>query len=387
MPKVRGFAQQLLGGFDKFTGGPSMPGLLPEEADAAAQRHKLQMMATLLQANQPSTMPQSGMAALGGAVQDAMGVKDQYGADMIRAQLMKRELDQRQLYGAGKGNQDPAIVSEFNFAQQNGYKGSFTDYMKEYHARQANVSTNVQNADYYEGLTPEQRQRYVEANRTVPIETIGQVPTRVLAGGALQPLSTLPGESSAAATVAADEERATSRAAARVKVESEVPGDIATLDEQIRKATDVLNRFKRGDFQTGPVAGFGPALTTAGQDLESYIGEDVLQRLSQATFGALSEGERDFLRRSGMNRQNTEAANISILERRLTSLENAKRIAQQRLERAQRGEVSAEPTSAGPTSAAPQRTEAPPAALDYLRKNPDAKEQFRAKYGYLPEGF
>jgi hypothetical protein len=381
MPKVRGFAQQLLGGFDKFTSGPSMPGLLPEEADAAAQRHKLQMMATLLQANQPSNMPQSGMAALGGAVQDGMAAKDQYGADAIRAQLMKRELDQRLQYGSG--NQDPAIVSEFNFAQQNGYKGSFTDYMKEYHARQANVSANVQNADYYEGLTPEQRQRYVEANRTVPIETIGQVPTRVLAGGALQPLSTLPGESNAAATVAADEERATARAAARVKVESEVPGDIATLDEQIRKATDVLNRFKRGDFQTGPIAGFGPAVTTAGQDLESYIGEDVLQRLSQATFGALSEGERDFLRRSGMNRQNTEAANISILERRLTSLENAKRIAQQRLERAQRGEVSAEPSTVAPA----RRTEAPPAALDYLRQNPDAKEQFRAKYGYLPEGF
>jgi hypothetical protein len=97
----------------------------------------------------------------------------------------------------------------------------------------------------------------------------------------------------------------------------------------------------------------------------------------------LSEGERDFLRRSGMNRQNTEAANISILERRLTSLENAKRIAQQRLERAQRGEVSAEPSTVAPA----RRTEAPPAALDYLRQNPDAKEQFRAKYGYLPEGF
>jgi hypothetical protein len=70
-----------------------MPGLLPEEADAAAQRHKLQMMATLLQANQPSNMPQSGMAALGGAVQNAGIAKDQYGADMIRAKLFKAQTE------------------------------------------------------------------------------------------------------------------------------------------------------------------------------------------------------------------------------------------------------------------------------------------------------
>jgi hypothetical protein len=381
MPKVRGFAQQLLGGFDKFTGGPSMPGLLPEEADAAAQRHKLQMMATLLQANQPSTMPQSGMAALGGAVQDAMGVKDQYGADAIRAQLMKRELDQRMQYGSG--SLPTASLQEYERAKADGFVGTYMDYKKQFEGRDAAVPAWLQIANAYEKMTPEQRTRAIEANRTLPIETINQVPTQVQPGGVLNPLSSLPSESDAASRIAGDEERATARAAARVKVESEVPGDIASLDEQIRKATDVLNRFKRGDFQTGPIAGFGPAVTTAGQDLESYIGEDVLQRLSQATFGALSEGERDFLRRSGMNRQNTEAANISILERRLTSLENAKRIAQQRLERAQRGEVSAEPSTVAPA----RRTEAPPAALDYLRQNPDAKEQFRAKYGYLPEGF
>jgi hypothetical protein len=382
IPKVRNFADRLMGGFDRFTSGPSMPGLLPEEADAAAQRHKLQMMATLLQANQPSNMPQSGMAALGGAVQNAGIAKDQYGADMIRAQLMKRELDQRLQYGSA--SLPTASLQEYERAKADGFPGSYMDYKAQFEGREAAIPADIQKWKLYSALkTPEEKAEFLEVLRTVPIENIRGVPTRVGPGGALDPLSTLPDESSAAATKAADEQRATDRAAARVKVESEVPGDIATLDEQIRKATDVLNRFKRGDFQTGPIAGFGPAVTTAGQDLESYIGEDVLQRLSQATFGALSEGERDFLRRSGMNRQNTEAANISILERRLTSLENAKRIAQQRLERAQRGEVSAEPSTATPA----RRTEAPPAALDYLRQNPDAKEQFRAKYGYLPEGF
>jgi len=34
-----------------------------------------------------------------------------------------------------------------------------------------------------------------------------------------------------------------------------------------------------------------------------------------------------------------------------------------------------------------QRTDAPEAAINYLRQNPQAVDQFRAKYGYVPEGF
>jgi hypothetical protein len=378
MPKVRGFAEKLLGGFDKFTGGPSMPGLLPEEADAAAQRHKLQMMATLLQANQPSTMPQSGMAALGGAVQNAGIAKDQYGADMIRAKLYAAQTQHynQPQYGADSST---ANIKDYEAAVAGGYDKPFTEYLKEFQGREVALPADIQKWNLYSKLkTPEEKAEFLEVLRTVPIENIRGVPTRVGPGGALDPLSTLPDESNAAATKAADEQRATDRAAARVKVESEVPGDIATLDEQIRKATDVLNRFKRGDCQTGPIAGFGPAVTTAGQDLESYIGEDVLQRLSQATFGALSEGERDFLRRSGMNRSNTEAANISILERRLTSLENVKRIAQQRLERAQRGEAADVPASNAPPAAADSGGEI---AEGTVIRNPQTGERMVLKNG------
>jgi hypothetical protein len=39
----------------------------------------------------------------------------------------------------------------------------------------------------------------------------------------------------------------------------------------------------------------------------------------------------------------------------------------------------------GTPSSAPKQT-APQAAIDYLKAHPEAKEAFKAKYGYLPDG-
>jgi hypothetical protein len=36
--------------------------------------------------------------------------------------------------------------------------------------------------------------------------------------------------------------------------------------------------------------------------------------------------------------------------------------------------------------AGPQQPQAPAAAVEHLRKNPQLKEQFKSKYGYVPDG-
>jgi hypothetical protein len=265
MPKVRGFAQQLLGGFDKFTSGPSMPGLLPEEADAAAQRHKLQMMATLLQANQPSNMPQSGMAALGGAVQDGMAAKDQYGADAIRAQLMKRELDQRQQYGSTP--LPSSSIQEYERAKADGYEGTYMDYKALYEGREANTPSEVLEDQYYRSLkTDKERAEFLVRKRAGQMATLGGVPNVVPPGvgaGIDQPipLSSLPAETGAARDLARATGEGTAAATSQAGFKS-VRLDAATRRlERVKQASESMGIG-------GPGWGMVSGVTPSGQELE-----------------------------------------------------------------------------------------------------------------------
>lgn len=94
-----------------------------------------------------------------------------------------------------------ASLAGYRQAKAEGFEGTYLDYKREFEGREANAPMSVQEWNVFSQLSPEEQQQYLEMKRNVPIETINQVPTRVMAGGAQQPLSTLASEANAAGEV------------------------------------------------------------------------------------------------------------------------------------------------------------------------------------------
>lgn len=108
--------------------------------------------------------------------------------------------------------------------------------------------------------------------------------------------------------------------------------DLARFDDEIERTQRLLQEFKSGKYQTGPLAGRLPNFRTSAQELAREQGKDVISAISSATFGALSEGEREFLRNLGVSENASEEANISLLEQRDRELRRARdRLRQQGL--------------------------------------------------------
>lgn len=111
---------------------------------------------------------------------------------------------------------DSSSLAGYRQAKSEGYAGSYTDYKRDFEGREANVPADIQKwREWLTLKTPEERAQFLEVLRAVPIETVNQVPTRVGAGGALQPLSTLESEAGAAATMSDAKAEATETGQAR----------------------------------------------------------------------------------------------------------------------------------------------------------------------------
>lgn len=134
------------------------------------------------------------------------------------------------------------------------------------------------------------------------------------------------------------EQRATSEAQADVTAEIELPGQIAKDQEFIEKGERFINMLESGELNTGPIVGQAPPLSTNAQLFQAFSGENVIQSISSATFGQLSEGERKFIETTNPSRKNTEAANIDIIKTKIEYIKRAQERARQRLDKAS-GEV------------------------------------------------
>jgi hypothetical protein len=170
------------------------------------------------------------------------------------------------------------------------------------------------------------------APQSVPGAWIGQIGgglgviPRTAGGGVMPPnMLTTPGqESDAAAERAASQRRSTELAAEQAKREATFETDMSAIEDEIIRTQRLKTEFEEGKYQTGPLAGRLPAMRTNAQNLRREAGKDVIRNISSATFGALSEGEREFLKNIGISENVTEESNVAYLDERLATLKRAR---------------------------------------------------------------
>lgn len=310
------------------SGGAGGPGLVTPEMQAAARRQGLLSFGASLLANSgPQPGPGIGFgAALGQAIQAGQAGNQGSIDNQLQQLLLKSQIQRNERGPAGNG--DPSLVAEYKFAQANGYTGSFQEYIK-YKQGQVQEPSAIQEAKYFATLTPEQQRQYLEVKRA---QATPFVPAQQ--GGADVSFDRRTGTSVVAATPEQNQAAAAALKAAEAggsaagKIDTERAStfqqDVNLIDDEILRTQRLLTEFQNGKYQTGPIAGRLPNITDSAQNLEREQTRDVLKNISQATFGALSEGERGFLKGLGIDPTKNEGSNIAYLEEKLASLKNAK---------------------------------------------------------------
>jgi hypothetical protein len=180
--------------YDKLMGGllgqpQSYGGLLSPEEQKASQRQALMAMASqLMAAGGPSPTPVSFGQALGPALMAGQQAQQQSGQEMLQAMLLKTKLQK------GSETKQPSDVRSYEYAKQNGYKGTFEEWKKVASA-QPQAPSAVQEFEYFQKLTPAPQ-----------LAVINGVPTLVdRIQGTQTPLTTLESEVGAASKKAESE--------------------------------------------------------------------------------------------------------------------------------------------------------------------------------------
>ncbi|HET8699774.1 MAG TPA: hypothetical protein VFO94_19980 [Gammaproteobacteria bacterium] len=154
----------------------------------------------------------------------------------------------------------PSKVQEYEYAKQNGFAGTYAEFLDRFYGREVSEPATVKAARYYESLTPEQRVRFNEANRNLPVENINSIPTRVLPGGGMQPLSTIDTEADAKRRLAAAQAAGTATGEATSPMKTVRIQAASRRLERVKQASEAL---KGGN----PITGFALGYTGAGQEL------------------------------------------------------------------------------------------------------------------------
>ena len=104
----------------------------------------------------------------------------------------------------------------------------------------------------------------------------------------------------------------------------ELPGSVLAMQQNVDRARGFIDdlragRLKTGQIYQGKLSGFTPK----GEDFNAFASQRVIDLISSATFGQLSEGEREFLSRVEFSLLKDEEINIQDLERYAQILDKA----------------------------------------------------------------
>lgn len=219
---------------------------------------------------------------LGSSMLQADQAKQQRTDDEFKRAYMLAQIQAMQ----GK-DQNPPNVKEFEYAKQNGYTGSFTDWIKM--GGQTSRPSSVQEWEFYNALPEDQKRLYLEMKRNPnwKVSDVNQVPTVIQGGvgGNVQatPLSTLPQVAQSAETVKQAEGRGTEVG----QTQGKITGGILTKGSN---ATSVLGMLGEADKLINEATGSsGGALVDKGAAVfgSSTKGAQAIARLKVIQAGLM----------------------------------------------------------------------------------------------------
>lgn len=221
----------------------------------------------LLANSGPSMQPRSFGQILGQSALQADQAKQGRTDDEFKRQYM-----QAQMAAMGnKQNAQPSSVQEYEYAKQNGYKGTFQEWTTA--GGQTSRPSSVQEWEFFSKLNGDEQKRYLEMKRNPnwKVGDVNQIPTVIQGtpGGGVQttPLSTLPQVAGAAETV----KQAEGRGGAVGKTQGDITGGILTKGSNAKSVLGMIDEAdKIIDKATGSTGGaiIDKAAATVGESTE-----------------------------------------------------------------------------------------------------------------------
>lgn len=196
----------------------------------------------------------------------------------------------------------------------------------------------VREYQFYQQLTPEEQRQYLAVKRAQQVISQPGIGTGVLqADQSVAPVVTEAQTQQAIAERRRAESQARAEGTQAVQDRSRLPDQIARDEATIADIDMVIDAIESGQLQTGPIAGQFPALSDAAQKFDMITGKQIVNLISSATFGQLSEGERKFIAGIAASRKKNESVNLDELRQLRKLLKGASERARKKIGQSEQG--------------------------------------------------